>query len=193
MTPVPVITPDAFGHTPQAHGVVQGLTQPPGLEPTSAGSHEYAGADGTTAATVRLLTEEAQRCGDRLLGAVQGLASYLRGVHTGVRALSSTLVSVTLLGGLALPEFEVPAQSSQRTVQGETVPVEPRESSLCEPVQGWFPWDLDAAAESRGPPSTVSGCSGHGLGRSARHPHPAAARAEGACRPGPALRSAECL
>lgn len=94
-----------------------------------------AGADVTLQLLFRLLTQEAQWCGDRHESSEtcseqrRGWASYQGGVHAGIWTWASTLTWVTLLGALALPEFEVAAQSSQRMVQGETVPVEPQETS----------------------------------------------------------------
>ena len=58
-----------------------------------------------------------------LLRAAQGL-----GVISGWRARRRS--GFHMLGALALPEFEVAAQSSQRSVQGEAVPVEPQETSM---------------------------------------------------------------
>ena len=59
-----------------------------------------------------------------LLGAAQGL-----GVISGWCARRRSGLGFHMLGALALPELEVAAQSSQRSVQGETVPVEPQETS----------------------------------------------------------------
>lgn len=60
-----------------------------------------------------------------LLRAAQGL-----GVISGWRARRRSGLGFHMLGALALPEFEVAAQSSQRSVQGEAVPVEPQETSM---------------------------------------------------------------
>lgn len=84
-----------------------------------------AGADITLQLLFRLLTQAAQWCGDRHESPGVRPAQSNAGIWT----WASTLTWVTLLGALALPEFEVAAQSCQRMVQGETVPVEPQETS----------------------------------------------------------------
>lgn len=149
--------------------------------PRSAGSRVCPGADVTTLATL----QAPDRGSSAVWGQVcepgcwtcseqrEGWASYRGGVHAGVGALSSTLSGSPCSEPWLCQNLRCP-QSSQRTVQGETAPVEPQETST-RACAGLVPKGRRCCSGS------LAGRPAHWLGRSARHPppHPTAARSRG--------------
>lgn len=129
--------------------------------PSSAGSHKYAGADITTPAALP--------APDRGSAVVWGQAARSR-----AGAGRRIWVECTQAFGLCLPHScWSPCSGAWLCRNLRCSHRAPRGRSrlrrcpwslgkpACEPVQGRFPWDLTAAAESHRPPSTVTGCSGH--------------------------------